>query len=162
MLNPESFYKEKIKESLLKIDRSVIKELGYKKIEIFEDEKLEKLENLFFISELKFELLKGKTLQDVLINSPYMGVLIYQDKYVYSNPYMCKLLGYTSEEFCKLKPEEIIYFEKDREKVRKVVERRLRGEYFIQTYEDIVFKKLRITKKFMPLSFLKPSFMKGN
>ncbi|PMP97417.1 MAG: hypothetical protein C0169_03090, partial [Thermodesulfobacterium geofontis] len=105
MLNPKSFYKEKIKESLLKMDRSVIKELGYKKIEIFEDEKLEKLENLFFISELKFELLKGKTLQNVLINSPYMGVLIYQDKYVYSNPYMCKLLGYTSEEFCKLKPE---------------------------------------------------------
>lgn len=160
MLNPQKISKEKIREALHKVDLKVIEELGYKEIEIFEDKEMEKVEKLFLISELNFELLKGKTFQEVLMKSPYIGVLIYHDKYIYANPYMCKLLGYSLEEFCKLKPEEIHYFEEDRKRIREIVRRRLKGEYFLQTYEEMVLKTKNDTKVYI-VAFSETIFYDG-
>jgi PAS domain S-box-containing protein len=69
-----------------------------------------------------------------------MGVLIYKERYVYTNSYVCEITGYTKEEIYQLTPEELFYYEEDKKKIREVVKRRLKGEYFLKTWEDITWK----------------------
>ena len=139
MLNPV-IPKNKVLEALKRIDPKIIKALGYEGIEVFEKETIEKLESFFLLSELNFEILKARSLQELLLKNPFIGVLIYREKYIYANSYVCEITGYTKEEICELKPEELLYFEEDKEKIREVVKRRLKGEYFLKTWEDIAWK----------------------
>lgn len=41
MLNPEKLFKEKIKDALPKMEKEILKELGYEEIEVFEEKKIE-------------------------------------------------------------------------------------------------------------------------
>jgi hypothetical protein len=53
MLNPV-ISKNKVLEALKRIDSKIIKALGYEGIDVFEKETIEKLENVFLLSELNF------------------------------------------------------------------------------------------------------------
>ena len=65
-----------------------------------------------------------------------IGIFIYQDKYVYSNNAFANMLGYTISEIYNLYPWEIS--EKDfQEQIKLIVQRRLNGEIFPKTYDDI-------------------------
>jgi diguanylate cyclase (GGDEF)-like protein/PAS domain S-box-containing protein len=139
MLNPV-ISKNKVLEALKRIDSKIIKALGYEGIDVFEKETIEKLESVFLLSELNFEILKARSLQELLLKNPFMGVLIYKERYVYTNSYICEITGYTKEEIYQLTPEELSYYEEDKKKIREVVKRRLKGEYFLKTWEDITWK----------------------
>ncbi len=70
-----------------------------------------------------------------------IGILIYKERYVYLNSYASSLLGYSLEEFQKLKPEDIFYYEKDKKEINNIVKRRLAGEEFIRVYKEIALKR---------------------
>lgn len=65
-----------------------------------------------------------------------MGIFIYQDYCVYVNEAFISLSGYSREELCKMKIWEMIDINYQ-EKVREVAEKRLQGEQFPYTYQDI-------------------------
>jgi len=115
MLNPV-IPKNKVLEALKRIDPKIIKALGYEGIEVFEKETIEKLESFFLLSELNFEILKARSLQELLLKNPFIGVLIYNEKYIYANSYVCEITGYTKEEICELKPEELFTMKRIRKK----------------------------------------------
>lgn len=140
MLRPDLISKEKVLKALEKIEPEIVKDLGYKGIEFFEKEDITVLEDFFFVTKLNFEILKTISLQEVLLKSPFMGIFIYSEKIVYANSYLCEILEYAPEEIRQLKIEELIYFEEDKRKVREVVKRRLKGEQFLMTWQDLVFK----------------------
>jgi diguanylate cyclase (GGDEF)-like protein/PAS domain S-box-containing protein len=140
MLSSESPFFNEIKTSLFSIDKKIIKTLGFEEIEevnIWEENLIK-----FFshISKIFPQLIEKCTILETFLNAPFFGIAIYHDTFLYANPYFLKLLGYTLEEIKKLDVWEIIYYEKDREGVKKVVERRLKGEYFFSLYEPITFK----------------------
>ena len=83
-------------------------------------------------SEEKFKVITDNTL---------MGIFIYHERYVYVNKALSELSGYTSEELCAMHPWEGIE-ESSVEPVKKMVERRLKGEEFPYQYDDIkIIKK---------------------
>ena len=87
-------------------------------------------------------VLKIKEFFDIskaLYNIPFVGILIYKDKITYANKNLQNMLGYTEDELLNLKPEEIVSDEL-RKKIRKVVQRRLKGEYFSSFYENLKLK----------------------
>ena len=70
----------------------------------------------------------------------FFGIAIYHNTYLYANPYFCKLLGYTLEELKKLAIWEIFYYEEDKEKIKKTVEKILKGEYFFKSCLPITLR----------------------
>ncbi|MBO8144288.1 MAG: EAL domain-containing protein [Thermodesulfobacterium sp.] len=112
------------------------------------------------MSEFNFEILKTMGLQEILLKNPFVGILIYREKYIYANPFICKLLEYTQEELSQLKPEDIVYFEEDKKRVREIAKRRLKGEQFLMTWEDMVLRTKR-GKKVYALVSSSTIFYKG-
>jgi diguanylate cyclase (GGDEF)-like protein/PAS domain S-box-containing protein len=137
MLSSESPFFNEIKTALFFIDKDIIKAFSFEEIEeisIWE-------ENLVFsISKIFPQLIEKCIILETFLNTPFFGIAIYHNTFLYVNPYFCELLGYTLEEFKKLAPWEIPYFEKDREMIKKVAERRLKGEYFFSPYLPIALK----------------------
>ncbi len=94
----------------------------------------------FIASFLKEVLEEHNLLNNIKEHFP-VGILIYKDRYVYLNSYASSLLGYSLKEFQKLKPEEIFYYREDKEKIKDVINRRLKGEDFIKIYEKLALKR---------------------
>uniref|UniRef100_A0A7V6CD97 EAL domain-containing protein n=1 Tax=Thermodesulfobacterium geofontis TaxID=1295609 RepID=A0A7V6CD97_9BACT len=140
ILSSENPFFNEINTALFSIDKNVIKALGFKEIEevnIWEENLIKFFSN---ISKIFPQLIEKCTILDTFLNAPFFGIAIYHKTYLYVNPYFCELLGYTPEELKKLAVWEMLYYEEDKERIKKVAERRLKGEYFFSTYLPVALK----------------------
>lgn len=88
------------------------------------------------------DIWKIKSIYKSVEGSPFIGFMIYQDKIVYANDYFCKLTGYSLEELKNTDTVDIVRRIKDediRNKVFKVVEQRLHGNFGLRTYSKLGF-----------------------
>lgn len=160
MFNPKFNLKEKLQMAFLSLERNILEELGYKEIELLPESERESLKTLELFNSFIYELFKKHYIAFTLLNSPYLGVMVYRERYIYVNSYALKLFGYSEEEFLKLKPEEIFYFEEDKEKARPIIEKRLKGEIFFKVYEETVLKT-KEGKKFYAIGYSNTIFSEG-
>lgn len=108
-------------------------------LEVVAKEEAKYLEELDEKISLITEFLKNRELIKHILSHPNIHIAIYKEYFVYVNDNFLKVTGYTLEEFTQLKPEEIVW-EKDRERVKSIVQRRLAGEKFPVLYEELGFK----------------------
>ncbi|MDQ7039078.1 MAG: EAL domain-containing protein, partial [Aquificota bacterium] len=73
---------------------------------------------------------------DALNNAPEVGVLIYRGRIVYANRAAVNILGYPEEELKNMSVEDLVSPEM-RERVREIARRRVSGERFEMTYQEI-------------------------
>ncbi|MCD6490569.1 MAG: bifunctional diguanylate cyclase/phosphodiesterase, partial [Thermodesulfobacterium sp.] len=118
------------------------------------------IKNFYFLSEFIPKMVEKCTILETFLNFPYFGIGIYHNTYIYANSYLCNLLNYSLEEFKKLKPEDILYYEKDKIFAREIVKRRLSGEFFILPYREITLKT-KEGKKIKALLFTNTTFYQG-
>ncbi len=142
-LNPED------KESLIKNLPKLVKQetfvLKYKfkdkngKYHFFKDilKVIDKTDNIYTILGIGIDISKEEELVQIyntLQNSPHIGVLIYKNKFIYANKTICDILETDQKTICTLNPTDILP-DKFKEKINKVVEKRLRGEEFFNFVE---------------------------
>ncbi len=140
MLSSKNPLFNEIKTSLFSIDKNIIKALGFEEIEeinIWEENLIKFLSS---INKIFPQLIEKSTILDTFLNAPFFGIAIYHKTFLYVNPYFCELLGYSFEELQKLAPWEVLYYEEDKERIKKVVERRLKGDYFFSPYLPVALK----------------------
>jgi|GEM_PF-304332 len=95
-----------------------------------------------------------------LVDSPFLAIIIYQDKVVYANDCATKLLGYTQEELLNMTPLDFIY-EGDRTWVSENVRERLKGIPFSGDYQVRIVTKegeLKIVQSFAHTVFYKGEY----
>jgi len=68
---------------------------------------------------------------------PYVAVMIYKEKIIYVNKKFQELLGFDEQEILNFTPEAIFPDPLIKEKIKKVVLKRLKGEEFPATYEPL-------------------------
>lgn len=113
-------------------------------LEEFEKVHSEEIENLKVFYEQLDILLRDWAQHDIsesLMESPNLGVIIYQEKIVFFNEYVKNLLGYSEDELYSMSSIDIVYPEDWVNEVFENRKRRLRGEKFSKIYE------LRFQKK---------------
>ncbi|NPA39727.1 MAG: hypothetical protein GXO57_04715, partial [Thermodesulfobacteria bacterium] len=95
---------QEIEEVFLKTPQEILDALGA--IKVVPVTLWERINIFSFacFSKYIFDFWEKSLISDVLLDSPYFGIAIYQDKFVYVNEYMCNALGYTKEEFLQLSP----------------------------------------------------------
>lgn len=71
-----------------------------------------------------------------ILNINDVGVVIYQEKIVYINDYVTKISGYSKEEILSKSILDFVY-EEDREKVIPIVKKRLKGERFQTSHNEV-------------------------
>ncbi len=140
MIPSKTFLFEKIKKALFLIDKKLIKSLGFENIEEVSSWEEEFIKFGSFINKFFPQLIEKTIMLDTFLNAFFLGVAIYHEKFLYVNPYFCKILGYTLEEFKELAIWDVIYYEEDKKRIREVAERRLKGEYFFFLYQPIALK----------------------
>lgn len=140
MLSSKNPFFNEIKTALFSMDKNIIKSLGFEEIEEINIWEKELIKFSSFIIKIFPQLIEKSTILETFLNVPFFGIAIYHNTYLYANPYFCKLLGYTLEELKKLAIWEIFYYEEDKEKIKKTVEKRLKGEYFFKSYLPITLK----------------------
>ncbi len=77
-----------------------------------------------------------KHLFEVISSEAPVGIFIYREYIVFANKEMERLLEYSSTELKKLRPWEIVPQELQ-EKIKSIVEKRLKGEIFSKKYNEI-------------------------
>ncbi|MEO1927119.1 MAG: EAL domain-containing protein [Nautiliaceae bacterium] len=77
---------------------------------------------------------------EVFDNQPYVAVMIYKEKIIYSNKKLQKLIGYSEKEILNMSPEEIFPDSKIKNKIKEIVRKRLKGELFPAIYEPLQLK----------------------
>jgi len=77
-----------------------------------------------------------RDIAQAILNAPAIGVLIYQENIVYANEFFLELTGYSLEELNNMNILEIFPPE-EREPLKAVVERRLKGEKFTRVYHEM-------------------------
>jgi len=140
MLSSKNPLFNEIKTSLVSIDKSLIKALGFEEIEEINTWEENLIKFLSFINKIFPQLIEKCTILETFLNAPFFGIAIYHNTFLYVNSYFCELLGYTLEEFKKLAVLDTLYYEEFKEKIKKVVERRLKGEYFFSPYLPAALK----------------------
>lgn len=129
-----------IKRALFLVDKDILNLPGFEEIEEISSWEEEFIKNCSFISDIFPQMIEKCNILDTFLNAPFFGIAIYHDTFLYVNPYFCHLLGYTPEEFKKLAVWEVLYYEEDKERIKKVAERRLKGEFFFSPYQPIALK----------------------
>ena len=81
------------------------------------------------------DLKEHQKLVDLITNESNFGVVIYKDKFIYTNPYFKEITGYTDEDIKKLHVWDVVEPPYN-EKVKENIEKRLKGEFF--KYSDIL------------------------
>ena len=65
-----------------------------------------------------------------------IGFFIYKESFVYVNKALEKMTGYTQEELLKMHPWELVT-QKKRQEIQDIIQRRLKGERFFNSYSDL-------------------------
>ncbi len=65
-----------------------------------------------------------------------IGFFIYKEYFVYVNKALEKMTGYTQKELLQMHPWELVT-QKKRQEIQEIIQRRLRGERFFNSYSDI-------------------------
>ncbi len=141
-----------LKEDLDKI----LEEFGF---ELLSEDEIKAIEKIYSNLDILIEYIQNKYLLDMLVNFPAALLMIYGNKYLYANDTFLKLIGYSLEEFKQLKPEDI-FPEEEKEKIRKIAERRVKGEDFSITFEEIKVKTKDGKIKYL-LAFSRTILYKG-
>ncbi len=149
-----------VKEALKSIDKKILELLDAEDIEFISFWEKHNVLAFCFMSDYLSEFMERFFISKVMLEFPYLGVAIYHDYYVYTNPYLSSLLKYTPEEFKKLKPEDLFYYEEDKIKGREIVKKRLKGEFFTLDY-NVVPLKTKDNKKIEVLLSSTTTFYKG-
>jgi len=68
---------------------------------------------------------------------PYVGILVYTDKIIYVNKTIQEILGFSKKEILNMAPYEIFPQEEIRNKIKQILQKRLKGEEFPATYETL-------------------------
>lgn len=151
LVSTESGLTSEIKKALLSINKNI------EPLTLWEKEFIK---NSHFLGEFIPKLVEKCTILETFLNSPHFGIGIYHDTYIYANSYLCNLLNYPLEELKKLKPEDILYYEKDKIFAREIVKRRLSGKLFILPYQEKTLKT-KDGKKVEALLFTNTIFYQG-
>ncbi|WP_461829137.1 EAL domain-containing protein [Aquifex sp.] len=80
-------------------------------------------------------------ISQAILNAPYIGVLIYRDKILYANKAVSQITGYTEKELKGMSPLELVDDSEDKELLRELMERRMRGEQFTRVYAELKLKR---------------------
>ncbi len=140
MVPSESTFSEKIKHAVFSIDKEVLDRFGWGDIEEVGEFEKEFLKICSFLSRIFPHLVENCTILDTFLNAPFFGIAIYHRKILYLNPYFCKMLGYSPEEIKNLAIWDVLYYEKDKERAKEIVERRVKGEYFFASSLPAILK----------------------
>jgi len=100
---------------------------------------IEKLQAVYQKIDFLITSHQRKNLLENLLEHPGILIVIYRENFLYINKAGLELLGYTQEEFLKLKPEDLVCPE-DKKKIRAIIKRRLKGEKFKMVYESLAIK----------------------
>jgi PAS domain S-box-containing protein/diguanylate cyclase (GGDEF)-like protein len=103
--------------------------------EATEEDILKSIE-LFKIFELYSKKWEEHDIANTVLNIENVGVIIYQEKIVYANNYVVEISGYNKDEILGKSILDFVY-EGDKEKVSNLVERRLKGEKFKTSNNEI-------------------------
>lgn len=88
-----------------------------------------------------WEFWNAYQIKETLVKSPHVGLFIYQKEgYIYANKLFLRKLGYKEADFYKLKISEIIYEEGKKSEIEERTLKRLSGEFFDTTYDQILLK----------------------
>jgi len=86
--------------------------------------------------EIEDKLKESEEQFRAIAENSLMGIFIYQDTFVYVNPAITEMIGYSAEELYKIKPWEIAE-EKIKTVFKSNIKRRLSGEKYPKAYNDI-------------------------
>ncbi len=129
-----------IKKALFLINKEIIKSLGFEDIEEINLWEEEFIKNSYWLSIVFPQLIEKCSILDIFLNAPFFGICVYHETIIYVNNYLCQLLKYTPEEFKNLSPLAVLYYKEDKERVKEIIKRRLKGEIFFSSYEPVAFK----------------------
>ena len=102
---------------------------------------LEFIEDILKLVKYFEEFRTAYDISSAVFTASKVGVLIYSDKILYANKYAQELLGYTLEELKNMSPEELVPEGREKEEVKKIIERRLKGEQFERVYLQLRAKR---------------------
>lgn len=108
-------------------------EAGEEDIAFIED--FEKIGNYF---------LYFRSLHDIshaILNAPSIGVLIYRDKILYANKAVSEITGYSEEELKEMSPLDLVDDSENKELLKELIEKRLKGEQFTRVYTELKLKR---------------------
>ncbi len=99
-------------------------------------EEIEKFKDLYTTFDVVLKESSSRDILDLLTSSPNLGIIVHFNDILFASRYATELLGYSDEELYRMKITDIIY-PGDIEKVKANLEKRLKGEKFLATYEEI-------------------------
>ncbi len=76
-----------------------------------------------------------------VLNAPSIGILIYRDRIIYSNKALREITGYSEEELRNMSPLQLIDDSEDKELIKSIIEKRLRGEQFSRVYNELKLRR---------------------
>jgi len=95
--------------------------------------------NVTFPIETVFKIKEFFDTTKQLYETPFIGMVIYKDNIIYANEYFQKLTGFSMDEFNNMSIADIMEDEHKKKKER-IINRRLKGEHFSISYEDLKIK----------------------
>lgn len=88
-----------------------------------------------------WEFWNAYQIKESLVRSPHIGVFIYQkDRYSYANRTLLEKLKYEEANFYDLGILDLVYDQEKRKEIENKVKRRLSGDFFEATYDQIALK----------------------
>ncbi|MCD4667436.1 MAG: PAS domain S-box protein [Sulfurimonas sp.] len=88
--------------------------------------------------EIEDKLKESEEQFRAIAENSLMGIFIYQDTFVYVNPAITEMIGYSADELYKIKPWKLTE-EKTQASFKSIINRRLSGEKFPKAWNDIKF-----------------------
>ncbi len=127
MVHPD--FEEKLTKALLS--------LPY--VERIQDSEIQYLVAFNNLAKAFLETTEGIQIKKAIDSSPYVMHIIHKDTIVYANQAFYKTLGYQKEEILNTKLEDYITDEKVKEKVKRDIQRCMKGEKLESFYTEIKF-----------------------
>jgi diguanylate cyclase (GGDEF)-like protein/PAS domain S-box-containing protein len=86
-------------------------------------------------------LKESEELFRIMSENLIIGIVLYQEKYIYANPMAENILGYSKDELYQKYVWDVYPDEHDKELIKEAIEKRLKGEMFNSTYTLKVLTK---------------------
>ena len=119
--------------------RDILKKIP--EIEILEEDSIEQISELFKNLENLLTAWQDHDIVRAVKSAQGFGVVIYREKILFANKYICDLLEYSMEELSNLSPLDIVA-EEYRDFVKDIVDKRLKGKRI-----PVLHRELRLKKK---------------